>query len=105
MPGICIDQVDKNIGHASSCPNPFHQGVYKSSLQSNVYINGKLAIVKGDGMAGCADIAVGGSSTVFINGIGVHRKGDSTSGHDLGGCPGPFPANAASTGSSNVFAG
>ncbi len=105
MSGICVDQTDKNVGHASSCPNPFHQGTYRAGLNSTVYVNGKLAIVIGDGMAGCADIAVGGSSTVFISGIAVHRKGDATSGHDLGGCPGPFPANAAATGSATVFAG
>jgi uncharacterized Zn-binding protein involved in type VI secretion len=105
MPGICVDNVDKNIGHASSCPNPFHQGTYKSGLNSSVYVNGHLAIVVGDGMTGCLDKAVGGSSKVFINGISVHRKGDSTSGHDLSGCPGPYPANAALTGSSNVIAG
>jgi uncharacterized Zn-binding protein involved in type VI secretion len=105
MTGICVDQIDTNIGHASSCPNPFHQGHYKAGLQSNVYVGGKLVIVIGDGMTGCCDIAVAGSSTVFINGIGVHRIGDATSGHDLGGCPGPWPPNAALTGSSTVIAG
>lgn len=104
MPSMVRDLVDKNIGHASSCPNPFHQGSYKASLNSKVYVEGKLAIVKGDGMRGCGDVAVGGSSKVFIGGIGVHRIGDSTSGHDLSGCPGPYPANAAGTGSSKVFA-
>lgn len=105
MTGICVDQIDTNIGHASSCPNPFHQGHYKAGLQSNVYVGGKLVIVIGDGMTGCGDIATAGSSTVFVNGIGVHRIGDSTSGHDLGGCPGPWPANAALTGSATVIAG
>lgn len=105
MPGICVDQIDKNVGHASSCPNPYHQGTYKAGLQSNVYVGGKLAIVIGDGMNGCLDTAVGGSGSVFINGIGVHRIGDSTSGHDLDGCPGPWPPNSALTGSSTVIAG
>lgn len=97
--------IDKNIGHASSCPNPFHQGTYKAGIQSKVYIGGKLLIVQGDGMFGCGDTAVGRSSKVFAMGIGVHRVGDATSGHDLGGCPGPFPANVAATGSSKVSAG
>lgn len=105
MPEICVATVDKNVGHASSCPNPFHQGTYKAGLNTKVYIGGNLAIVQGDGLTGCDDIAVGSSSKVFIGGIGVHRKGDSTSGHHLGGCPGPFPPNQALTGSSKVFAG
>jgi hypothetical protein len=105
MLGIVRAGIDKNVGHASPCPNPFHQGVYKSGLNSKVYIQGKLAIVKGDSMSGCDDIAVGGSSKVFIQGIGAHRRTDATSGHDLTGCPGPFAANLALSGSDKVFAG
>jgi len=40
-----------------------------------------------------------GSSNVFVNGIGVHRKGDATGGH------GSWVPNASASGSSNVFAG
>ena len=105
MPEVCVATVDKNIGHASTCPNPYHRGTYKAELNSKVYIGGNLVIVKGDGMSGCKDIAVGASSKVYIGGIGVHRKGDATSGHDFGGCPGTYPANAAATGSSKVSAG
>ena len=47
----------------------------------------------------CGDPATGGSGTVFVNGIGVHRKGDATGGHAS------FVPNASSSGSSNVFAG
>jgi len=47
----------------------------------------------------CGDPATGGSSTVFVNGIGVHRLGDATGGH------GSWIPNASASGSSNVFAG
>jgi uncharacterized Zn-binding protein involved in type VI secretion len=105
MLGIVRAGIDKNVGHASPCPNPFHQGVYKAGLNSKVFVEGKLAIVKGDSMNGCDDTAVGGSAKVFVQGYGVHRRTDATSGHDLGGCPGPFPANLALSGSGKVFAG
>ena len=45
------------------------------------------------------DPATGGSGTVFVNGIGVHRQGDGTGGH------GSWVPNASASGSSNVFAG
>jgi uncharacterized Zn-binding protein involved in type VI secretion len=79
MTGI-VREGDKHVGHASFTPNPFHQTAYVSSNQSTVFVNGKLAIVKGD-QTGCGDVAVGASSSVFINGIAVHRKSDATSGH------------------------
>ena len=47
----------------------------------------------------CGDPATGGSSTVFVNGKGVHRQGDATGGH------GSWIPNASASGSSNVFAG
>jgi uncharacterized Zn-binding protein involved in type VI secretion len=79
MTGI-VREGDKHVGHASATPNPFHQTAYVSSKQSTVFVNGELAIVKGD-KTGCGDEAVGAASSVFINGIPVHRKFDSTSGH------------------------
>ena len=47
----------------------------------------------------CTDPATGGSSTVFVNGKGVHRKGDATGGHAS------FVPNASNSGSGDVFAG
>jgi uncharacterized Zn-binding protein involved in type VI secretion len=79
MTGV-VREGDKHVGHASATPNPFHQTAYVSSLQSSVFVNGKLVIVKGD-KTGCGDEAVGAASSVFVNGIPVHRKFDSTSGH------------------------
>ncbi len=79
MPGV-VREGDKHVGHASATPNPFHQTAFVSTNQSSVFVNGKLAIVKGD-QTGCGDGAVGAASSVFINGIPVHRTFDSTSGH------------------------
>lgn len=79
MPSI-IREGDRHIGHASPTPNPFHSTPYQATHQGNVYVNGKLAIVKGDSTA-CGDAAVGSSSSVYINNILVHRTGDATSGH------------------------
>ena len=47
----------------------------------------------------CGDPAVGGSSTVRVNSIAIHRVGDATGGH------GSWVPNSAATGSSNVFSG
>lgn len=95
---VVRDGVDKHYGHASPTPNPFHKTSYKSSRQDKVFVEGKRAIVKGD-KTGCGDPAVGGSGKVFIKGIGVHRRGDSTGGH------GSWVPNAAASGSSKVLAG
>ncbi len=89
--------LDKHIGHASPTPNPFHRTPYASG-SSNVKTNGARTVRIGD-RTGCGDSAVGGSSSVFVNGIGVHRKDDGTSGH------GSWVANASASGSGNVFAG
>ena len=64
----------------------------------NVTINSAASIRVGDATS-CGDPAVAGSSTVFVNSIPIHRIGDATGGH------GSWVANAASTGSSNVFSG
>ena len=88
---------DSHIGHASSTPNPFHQTAYKEG-STNVLTNGKATVRIGD-ETHCGDPATGGSSTVKVNGIGVHRKGDSTGGH------GSWVPNASASGSSNVIAG
>jgi uncharacterized Zn-binding protein involved in type VI secretion len=95
MPAV-IRAGDTHIGHASPTPNGFHKTPYKSS--ANVYANGSPIVTIGDS-TGCGDTAVGGSATVKVNNKGVHRTGDSTSGH------GSWVPNAASTGSPNVTAG
>ena len=45
----------------------------------------------------CGDPAVKGSADTFVNGIPVHRIGDSTGGH------GSWGSNAAATGSPDTF--
>ena len=47
----------------------------------------------------CGDPATGGSGTVFVNGIPVHRQGDGTGGH------GSWVPNNSASGSPNVIAG
>lgn len=53
--------------------------------QSTVYVNGSLAAVIGDAVAGhglpphAAPVMVGGSGDVFAEGIGVCREGDAAS--------------------------
>ena len=101
MPGIVREQ-DTHIGHASPC-DPFHQTQYVAALNTTVYVNDRLAIVKGD-KTGCNDPAVGGSSSVFIGGIGVHMKGDATGGHPADSCGENWFPNASETASEDVFA-
>lgn len=96
MPAITRVGKDEHIGHAKPMA-PYHKTPY-SKGSPNVNVNGSAAVREGDKCA-CGDIASGCSSTVFINGKGVHREGDATSGHD-GWVP-----NSSSSGSSNVFAG
>jgi len=95
---IVRDRIDRHYGHASPTPNPFHQTPYNSTKQSKVFVETRKAIVKGDKTA-CGDPAVGASIKVFAQGIGVHRKLDTTGGH------GTWVPNAASSGSGKVFAG
>lgn len=100
MPEVCRIDADSHIGHASPTPNPFHKTSYGSTAQSRVYVEGKLVVTgEGWGATYCGDPAVGASTKVFVEDIGVHRKGDATGGH------GSWVANAAATGSSKVFAG
>ena len=97
MPEVSRVGIDRHIGHASPTPNPFHQTSYISG-SVNVITNGASTVRIGDATA-CGDPAIGGSSTVKVNGIGVHRKGDGTSGH------GSWPGNLSASGSPNVIAG
>ena len=97
MPACVRSGLDKHVGHASPTPNPFHQTAYAGG-SPNVNINSAASIRVGDSTS-CGDPATAGSSTVRVNGIAIHRVGDSTGGH------GSWVHNAASTGSSNVFAG
>ena len=96
MPGIVRVELDKHIGHAKA-KVPYHQTPYKIG-SPNVYVNGQPAVRIGDSTF-CNDKAAEGSTTVFVNNIGVHRFGDKTTGHD------GWVANKAATGSSNVIAG
>jgi|TARA_R110001592_G_scaffold86120_1_gene254186 uncharacterized Zn-binding protein involved in type VI secretion len=89
--------LDKHIGHLSPTPNPFHQTAYAEG-SPDVFTNGAKTVRIGD-KTSCTDPATGGSSTVFVNGKGVHRKGDATGGHAS------FVPNASNSGSGDVFAG
>ena len=97
MPAVTRVDTDNHIGHASPTPNPFHQTAYAEG-SDNVFTNGKKTVRIGD-KTHCGDPATEGSSTVKVNGIGVHRKGDATGGHPS------WVANASSSGSANVIAG
>ena len=96
MPGVVRTNKDKHVGHASPTPNPFHVGTYTNG-SSNVFINGKACIRIGDALS-CTDKAETGSSDIKVNGIGVHRRKDVTSGH------GSWRPSAAAVGSDNVIA-
>lgn len=89
--------VDRHIGHESDTPNPFHRTQYVQG-SPNVFTNGQKTVRIGDKTA-CGDPAKTGSSTVFVNGIGVHRLLDGTAGH------GSWVPNASASGSNDVFAG
>jgi uncharacterized Zn-binding protein involved in type VI secretion len=96
MTGIVRVDLDKHIGHAKA-RSPYHQTPYKTGSE-NVFVNEK-SVVRINDLCACKDSALEGSETVFVNGIGVHRNGDATTGHD------GWVANKAATGSTNVFAG
>lgn len=96
MPGIVRVGTDSHVGHASPTPNPFHQTAYATGA-AKVFVNGAKAVRITD-TTGCGDPASEGSSDVFAEGLGVHRKGDATSGH------GSWVANSAATGSGDVKA-
>ena len=97
MPEVTRVSKDKHVGHASPTPNPFHQTAYATGSE-NVLTNSERTVRIGD-TTSCGDPATGGSTTVFVNGIGVHRKGDATGGH------GSWIPNSSASGSDNVFAG
>ena len=97
MPEVTRVNKDKHVGHASPTPNPFHQTAYAVGSE-NVLTNSERTVRIGD-TTSCGDPATGGSTTVFVNGIGVHRKGDATGGHAS------FVPNSSASGSDNVFAG
>ena len=97
MPEVTRVGTDTHVGHASPTPNPFHQTAYASG-SPDVFTNGAKTVRIGDSTS-CGDPATGGSATVKVNGIGVHRKGDATGGH------GSWAGNASASGSANVIAG
>ena len=96
MPGMVRVGTDQHIGHASPTPNPFHKTPYATGA-ATVFVNGAKSVRIGD-TTGCGDPAVGGSTNVFAEGIGVHRRGDATGGHAS------WVPNAAATGSGDVIA-
>lgn len=97
MPEVTRVNKDNHVGHASPTLNPFHQTAYAVGSE-NVLTNSEKTVRIGD-TTGCGDPATGGSTTVFVNGIGVHRKGDATGGH------GSWIPNSSASGSDNVLAG
>lgn len=97
MPEVTRVGTDTHVGHASPTPSPFHQTAYASG-SPDVFTNGAKTVRIGDSTS-CGDPATGGSATVKVNGIGVHRKGDATGGH------GSFVPNSSASGSANVIAG
>jgi uncharacterized Zn-binding protein involved in type VI secretion len=97
MPGIARKGIDRNVGHASPTPNPFHNSPGAVAGQTKVKVNGFLAMTN-MGSYACGDNAVGGSAKVTAGGFPVHRLLDATSGH------GSFPPNACASGSLNVIA-
>ena len=97
MPEVTRVGLDSHVGHASPTPSPFHQTSYASG-SPDVFTNNAKTTRIGD-TTSCGDPATGGSGTLFVNGLGVHRKGDGTGGH------GSWVPNASASGSSNVFAG
>ena len=97
MPGIARKGIDRNVGHASPTPNPFHNSPGAVAGQTKVRVNGFLAMTIAGSYA-CGDNAVGGSTKVTAGGIPVHRLLDATSGQ------GSFPPNACASGSLNVIA-
>ena len=96
MPEVVRTNVDKHKGHASPTPNPFHQEAYTVG-SPDVFTNFEKTVRIGD-TTKCGDPATGGSLSVWINNIPVHRKDDATGGH------GSWVANAAASGSSDVWA-
>jgi uncharacterized Zn-binding protein involved in type VI secretion len=94
---VCRVDLDRHFGHASPTPNPFHQTNYAEG-SPNTFCTGKNIVRIGD-KTYCGDPAVEGSQTVFVNGIGVHRRYDGTGGH------GSWVPNYALTGSPTLIAG
>ena len=97
MPAVTRVGLDSHVGHASPTPNPFHKTAYAEG-SPDVNTNGAATVRIGDATS-CGDPATGGSGTVFVNGIGVHRQGDGTVGH------GSWVPNESASGSPNVNAG
>lgn len=89
--------LDRHIGHESMTPNPFHRTEYVQG-SPDTFVNGAKVVRIGDKTA-CGDPADAGSSTVKVNGIGVHRLLDATGGH------GSWVSNISSSGSNDTFAG
>ena len=99
MPEVCRVSADKHIGHASGTRNPFHSTSYATGSGDVFTESQKTVRGQGTDTTACGDLAVGASSTVFVNSKGVHRKGDGTGGH------GSWVPNKAASGSTTVIAG
>lgn len=75
------------------------QTIYNSGSGSSILINNYPAVVQDD-LTECGDKVVGCSSTVLIDGKGVHRLGDEMDSHD-----GNYTPSICISASGNVFVG
>lgn len=98
--GIARSTIDYASAHSngSSHTSP-DQTFYVAGAGSKVLVNGFPAIVQLD-TAACGDIAIGCSTSVFINGKGVHRITDELDSH-----VGTYSPSVCDSAASNVFAG
>lgn len=79
--GIARANVDHASTHTHTYTKTTHiSPTYLSSGNATVFVNGNPGVVVGD-LLSCGEIAIEGSSTVFINGKGVHRLGDKCDSH------------------------
>jgi uncharacterized Zn-binding protein involved in type VI secretion len=97
MPEVTRVTLDKHIGHLCPSIPDYHKTAYNTG-SSDVLTNGQKTVRIGDTTV-CGDPAVVGSSTVFVNGLAVHRRGDATGGH---GC---WVPNESESGAADVIAG
>lgn len=97
MSGIARSEIDFSSTHSNEDTHTA-PGQTKYIGTSNVYVNGKRAIVKGD-KTQCGDTVKEGSSKVFIQGQSVHRLGDLMDSHG-----GSYSQSVCISASGNVYA-
>lgn len=99
MAGIARAGIDFASTHSNGSTHTAPaETLYVANAGANVFVNGKAAIVQG-GQVLCGELALIGSSTVFIGGKGVHRLGDLCDSH-----AGSYSPSVCVQASSNVFA-